>query len=624
MGASRERVTRRAPTRRAPAAARPWLAAMVVLAVGGCAGGNGDPLLEDAANVRQGEPLPYVVAMIGVDQDLETYLRSVSEAVAGSGEPPSSVLALRRRASTDAERLTRALASEGYYDASVRGEAAMGDDGSFELRFTIEPGPRYRLGTIRIESRGEPQSDGADVAAPSATALGLVTGEPAVAQTVLDAEARLVADARRRGHHYAAAGERLAVIDRNAKTLDVTLVLEAGPAISLGPVEVTGIDGIDRGYVDAQIEWATGDRYSPEAITRTRRALVDTGLFQVVDIELPETPPADGVAPVTIRTEQRRHRTISGGVRFQTDAGPGGDIAWEHRNALGAGETFRASLDVDRLNQSLDARLRKPQFYGRDRSLLVEGAAVREDTDAFESTSLDTSFGVEQRFGDTLEGTLGAGLEFSEVSDVDGTERFGLLFVPAQLRYDGTDAPLDASRGARLRLDVTPFWDMFDTALSFQRFRLDGSTYMTLSRSPRLIVAARGALGSLIGVGRDAIPANRRFYAGGGGSVRGIPFQTASPLDGDDEPLGGRSLLELSGEVRYNISETIGVVGFVDAGRAFEASFPDLTEPLVVGAGLGARYYTPIGPLRVDVAVPVDQRDVDDPFQFYISLGQAF
>jgi translocation and assembly module TamA len=134
----------------------------------------------------------------------------------------------------------------------------------------------------------------------------------------------------------------------------------------------------------------------------------------------------------------------------------------------------------------------------------------------------------------------------------------------------------------------------------------------------------RGRVGSITGAPRDSIPANRRFYAGGGGSIRGIPFQTASPLDEDDDPIGGRSLLETAVELRYNITETIGVVAFVDAGRAFEASYPDFSEPLIVGAGLGARYFTPIGPLRVDIAVPVDRRDVDDVLQVYVSLGQAF
>jgi len=608
------------------ATTRPWHAfgALVAssLLLSACADRDADPLARAAAEVRTGTPVPYTVAIEGVgDAELAAFLRSVSETAAAADEPAPSGLALRRRALADESRLTRALGGEGYYDARVESRVADTDNtDDAEVRFAVELGPRYRLAAVEIRVLGAP----AGYAAPTASELGLEIGGPAVAQAILDAETALLERARRAGRAYAELGDRRAVIDRDAKTLAATLAIRPGPVVRLGEVAYTGVEGVDEAFLRARLPWEPGTRYTPELVREARRELVATRLFRTVRVDLPETPPADGTAAVTIVAEQRLHRTVSAGVRFETDGGPGVSAGWEHRNIFGGAERLQVNLDADLLEQSLAASLRTPDFFGRSRSLLLESSVLRESTDAFDSLAVNAGAGVEQRFSDELIGTLGLGLEISEVTEDDSTDNFGLIFVPTTLRFDNTESPLDPVSGVRARAEYTPFWDVFTPGLFFQRVELGGSTYFELADSPRLVLALRGRLGSISGAARDSIPANRRFYAGGGGSIRGIPFQAASPLDDDDDPIGGRSLLEASAELRYNITDTIGVVAFVDAGRAFEASFPDFDEPLIVGAGLGARYFTPIGPLRLDVAVPVDRRDVDDAFQIYISLGQAF
>ncbi len=587
----------------------------------GCTDRGGDPLAEAAAEVRQGIPVAYDVTITGVaDEDLAAFLRSVSVTAAEADEPAPSTLALRRRALEDERRLARAMGGEGYYGATVRAQVDAPDEGDATVTLEIEPGPRYTLARIEIRVRGEAER----YTAPSPASLGLERGEPAVAQRILDAETELLERARAQGHAYAELGERRAVIDREARTLDATLVVEPGPVITLGDVTYTGVDGVDEPFLRERLPFEPGATYTPTLVREARRELVATRLFRTVQVQLPETPPEDGVAEVTIAAEQRLHRTVSAGVRFETDGGPGVSAGWEHRNIFGGAERLQVQLDADLLEQSLSAGLRTPDFFGRSRSLLAEAELLRQTTDAFDSLAIEAGAGVEQRFSPNLTGTLGLGWELSEVSDDSGTDSFGLLFVPATLRYDNTDSPLDPARGVRASLKFTPFWDLFSPGLFFQRTEIGGSSYFELVEEPRLILALRGRLGSITGAARESIPANRRFYAGGGGSIRGIPFQLASPLDADDDPIGGRSLLEAAVELRYNITDSLGVVGFVDAGRAFEASFPDFADPLVVGAGLGVRYFTPIGPLRLDVAVPVDRRDVDDTFQIYVSLGQAF
>ena len=204
------------------------------------------------------------------------------------------------------------------------------------------------------------------------------------------------------------------------------------------------------------------------------------------------------------------------------------------------------------------------------------------------------------------------------------TKEFGLVSLPARLDWDTSDDRLDPSRGGRLKVQNEPFVDTLGEDLRFNRSRVDYAHYLQVHEQPQVVLAGRGAVGTLFGASRENVPASERFYAGGGGSVRGFGYQLAGDLDSKDKPLGGRSLIEMSGEVRVRVTETIGAVAFVDAGTTYASTVPDFDEPLRVGVGPGLRYFSPVGPIRADLGFPLDPRDKDDTFQFYISLGQAF
>jgi translocation and assembly module TamA len=195
--------------------------------------------------------------------------------------------------------------------------------------------------------------------------------------------------------------------------------------------------------------------------------------------------------------------------------------------------------------------------------------------------------------------------------------------VPLYLRRDSTDDLLNPTVGSREALTVTPYQSIAGAReLAFASSRLTGSLYRALDDGARYVAAGYGAIGSILGETRDAIPADKRLYVGGGGSVRGYGFQRAGPLAADNTPLGGRSSLELGTELRVKITETIGIVPFLEAGNAYTGAWPG--GKLLFGAGIGARYYTTIGPVRFDVAFPLEKRSGDSAFQVYISLGQAF
>jgi len=567
--------------------------------------------------------LAYEVVIEGVDDsDLRSLLSEVSESERLIDRPPTSLARLRRRARDDIERLLRVLRSQGYYSGQV--EVALDRDATpIKVTFEVDLGPLYRLGEVQIVV--EPLPDGLVV--PSADEIGLKTGEPAAAQAILDAERALLRRVRQQGFILAELGTRNAVIDRDTDTMDVTLRADPGPLSRFGPVEFDGLATVDEAFAAGRLDWKQGELITPERLDAARASLRETGLFTTVQIALDDEPDKDGELPVTIDVTERKHRSIGVGVRYRTDEGPGGTISWEHRNFFGQGERVAVELDGSFIGASLIGSFRKPDFGRRNQALLSDVKLAYEDTDAYKSKSGRARVGLERKLGEGM--TVAAGISFlgQEVEDKAGdgnTETYGLLSLPARFEWDRSDDLLDPTAGGRLRLDNEPFVDVIGNGLLFNKARVDYSHYLEVVSAPQIVLAGRTAVGSIVGERRGDIPANLRFYAGGGGSVRGFGYQLAGELDDDDKPIGGRSLLELSGEVRIRVTESFGVVGFVDAGTVYSSTTPDFSETLRVGAGPGLRYFSPIGPLRLDVGFPLNPRNSDDSWQLYVSIGQAF
>lgn len=616
---------------------------LLVLLAGGCGRGQGDGLADLFFGEEAGPRLLYEVRFAGpLDAELLTALEAASSTVQERERPPADELQLARRAERDLPRLEAALRGLGYYRgrAEFRVEplgqpaepaAATGFEPesrpppasgpAARVVFAVEPGPRYRLDARQIEITGPAHG----FTPPRPGQLGLDRGAPAVAQAVLDAEAALVRTAQEAGHAFARAGPRTVVVDHDRQTMEVTLRIEPGPVVRYGPLRFEGGEGIAERYLRRLVPVEENARFDPRHLERGRDALAASGLFSAVRVRTADATDPDGRLPVTFELVQRKHRSIGGGVGYVTDEGPNVRAFWEHRNFLGAGERFRADAGVSPIRQSAEASFRKPAFLLRRQALVANAVALAESLDAYDGRSLKLAGGVERRLSRRLEGALGAAYRFADIEDRRGRERFALLSLPAWLAWDGSNDLFDPTEGARLRLDAAPYADMLGLGTRFLKGRVVGTAYYPVWNRPRLVLAGRAATGSIAGAERDVIPADERWYAGGGGSIRGIPFQKAGPLDRRGDPVGGRSFLELSAEVRLNLTDALGLVGFVDAGNAYVDPIPDLGGGLRWGAGLGLRYATPVGPLRLDVAVPLDKKpEIDDPFQLYLSLGQAF
>jgi translocation and assembly module TamA len=567
--------------------------------------------------------LRYTVTIEGVPDDaLRELLLQVSETQRLIDRPPPSLARLRRRAQDDRARLLEVLRSEGYYGGQV--EVAMDNSvRPIRVTFRIELGPVYRLGAVSIEV--EPPEPALRV--PSPQEIGLKPGEPAAARTILDAEQALLNRVRAQGFILAETGLRRAVVDHDTDLMDVTLRIQPGPLSRFGPVSFDGLSTVEQDFVANRLDWKQGELITPARLEEARTSLRETGLFTNVQIGIADELDAQGQLPVTVDLTERKHRSIGLGVRYRTDEGPGGSISWEHRNMFGRGEQVSVEADGSFIGAFLIASFRKPDFGRRNQSLLSDFRLAYDDTDAFESTSARARLGLERQLGDGITVALGVSFLAQEVRDKaqdENSETFGLLSLPARFEWDRSDNRLDPSSGGRLRVENEPFVDVIGNGLLFNKSRVDYAHYLEVVQNPQIVLAGRTALGAMVGESRDEIPANLRFYAGGGGSVRGFGYQLAGQLNDKDDPIGGRSLLELSGEVRVRITESIGAVAFVDAGTVYSSSVPDFSETLRFGAGPGLRYFSPIGPLRLDVGFPLNPRASDDTWQLYISIGQAF
>ncbi len=521
------------------------------------------------------------------------------------------------------------LNAEGYYaataDVTVTLVAARDDDDappgtpSATAVFEVATGPRFAVADYRIVYR-----DIQNAARPETLReAGVEPDQSPRGADIARLEAAVVAALRARGFPSARSLDRRAEADFSEAAATIVFELESGPAARFGSVEWRGLSRTRKGFLNRQIPWEQGERFNRDTLGAYRDTLVETNLFRFIQLE-PGAPDAEGLAPVIATVREAPPRTVSAGVSFATNRGAGGALMWEHRNLWRRGERLRLEADVAQIEQALAAQLRKP--YPRVRLAAFAGAeAARDDNDAFEATRVTVNAGFEKRFRQRWTGRGGLEVETSRSDDVFGETDAVLAAAPFRALWDSIAEPLDPTDGVRVAADVVPVVGDAEGGLAFLRQELTLAAHKPLSDEARIVAAGWGRLGSITGAENAAIPATRRFFAGGGGSVRAYGFQRLGPLDEDNQPIGGRSVLEGGLEVRGRLSRRWGAAAFVEGGTVSASNFPDARERVLAGAGLGARYYTPVGPFRVDIAAPFDRRGgVDNPVQVFVSFGQAF
>lgn len=600
---------------------RPFVLAVVSL-LAGCSETNSlGKILPFSGGAGSG--IPYTVAIEGdIPSGFRQRLQDNSELVQLEREPPASRAALRRRISADVEGLRSVLRSEGYYSGTV--EAVTNEDTEpVSVRLTVSLGPRYRLQSFEIVyvggRAGEPPLP------TDATRFGYHQNMPGRAADVVAISDRLMEHLAQSGRPKAAVVDRKVVVDHDTESVAVRLQVDPGPPARFGMLAIHGLTDVDEDYIRRVIDWPEGQLYDRRLLDAAQRKLIATNLFRSVHLHPADSVTPDGTLPVTADLAESKHRTIAAGINYSTDEGVGGELSWEHRNLSGRQERLRLSAEASKVRQQGSIDFSKPQFLVRDMTLKVNGTGRGQDTDAYKERTASGMIGLEKPFHEIWTTGIGVSADYSRI-DEDGVESiYAVVGLPVNAARDGTDDILDPHKGTRLQLSATPYFATIENDVSFTVFEASGSAYFGLGKERRLVPAIRVRAGSIVGADTGEIPITKRFFAGGGGSVRGYEFQKAGPLDADGDPVGGRSVLETGFELRWRATNRVGFVPFIEGGNVYDGTTPDLGEDLFWATGLGLRYFTIAGPIRLDVAFPLNRRvGIDDDYQIYVSIGQAF
>lgn len=593
--------------------------------------------------------IPYLVDIRVPDSippEMNTLLNEVSKTVQDQDAPPHSPALLNRRARGDIPEMKRVLRSFGFFKGQIQAtvvpptpgfetdpdEVARVQDpdmphkkGPVTVKFKVEPGPRFVLSSPTIVlARDVPAKAPAP---PSPKEAGISDASPYGAQKVVDAGKFILRHYKTMGYPFPRIAHRQVTADFSTHTVQVSFQVIPGPFARFGKTRITGLKTLDPEYVHALLPWKAGQPYDHRLISTARKVLFDTNLFSVVEFQKPKELTNQDRLPITVRLKERAPRTIRLAVEYTTDYGPGISGSWTHRNLFGMAEKLTAGAVFNSKIRTASLRFDKPMFMEKDNTFIAKSAFNDETTDAYDARSVDVSSILQRQITQTLRAGAGLGFRYGRVEP--GTSNmyrtYHLFYVPLRATQDTRKDLLNPTQGYDLSLNMAPYQDVSHGETRFFRYLLAGSTYYNFDSGDKVVVAARAAFGQILGISRDDMPADMRFYAGGGGSVRGYAFQAAGPVRGDI-PLGGLSVLTFSLELRFKITESVGLVPFLDGGAAFPDRVPDFeTQDVLYGAGLGLRYYTAIGPVRLDVAVPINKRKgVDDSFQIYVSLGQSF
>jgi translocation and assembly module TamA len=579
-----------------------------------------------AASAALCVPEAQAAPRAAVEGEMNADLRAaVAAAIGESDRPIQNRFEARRRAQAAAEDAIAVLRSEGYYAYVVEPDVREGDAPVVQ----IAPGPRFAIAEPTITWVGEaPQPE---AAAAAQAALGLEPGRPGRAADVLGAEGRAVSAVQQRGYADAAAEPREVVVDHADDTVRPTFRLAAGQLVRLDGIELSTDGRTRRPWLDRLAPWKEGDVYDPEDVAELERRLLDAGVYESVTVALAPAAnaTAEGLRPVVVSLADRRRRTIELGGSYATEEGFGVDARWTRYNVLGRADTLGLLARLSDLDSRAGATLTLPHWLRPQQTLTTGAAAYRVRTDAYDETGVGVRADVQRRYGRTSYITVGASVDVSQTEEL-GEETLAPLGrdlvtigTLADMSLDRSDDILNPRRGWRLSGRAEPTLLVGDSELGFVRLQAQGSAYYPFGPQARTVVAGRVRLGSILNGGIPAIPASRRFYAGGGGSVRGFAYQSVGPRLSDDRPQGGVSLMELSAEVRHELTAQWGLVAFVDAGAVGTDQFPGPNN-LSIGAGLGVRYNLGFGPIRLDIATPVTRRSGEAPFQIYVSIGQSF
>jgi translocation and assembly module TamA len=641
-------------------------------------------LLYGAPSTYAADPQPYKVEMASTgDSTLNATLKATSELETLRKTAPVGPFGLIGRARGDLERLKTVLESFGYYQSYVEiridglplddpgvGEelTARSKDNDSEVKITFSIGPLYHLRKIEIDGQ---VPEGAD------KILALQSDSPAIASDVLAAGDRLLNWLEDQGYAFAKVDTPIAHEDPPNRVLDVSFHAEPGTRVQIGEIRIRGLKQMKEPVVRKRLLVHTGEQFGATKIEAARKDLLALGVFASVSVRVGTKPDSEGRVPITFTARERPQHAVSLSGAYSSDLGGSTGVSWTKRNVSGKADSLTLSAtainlgggtSTNGIGYDLNGKYLIPDWKERNQSLQVAVGAIRQSLDAYDQTAytgtvtvnrklssiwtVSAGLGIEQERIDQHECAVGQCIEQPDLTcfEVDPTpppdtttpppcdQRFSytLLSLPITALFNttGLDSPLeDATHGVRVSLTVTPTFSFGHPSTRFFVTQGTGSLYfdlntLGLNKTPgRSVLALRALAGLAAGAGEFSLPPDQRFYAGGSGTIRGYRYQSVGPLFPNGNPIGGTAINAGSVEFRQRIGTNFGTAVFLDAGNVSKSLNP-ISGTLKTGAGAGLRYYTPIGPIRLDIALPLQRRTTgfnpDDAFEIYIGLGQAF
>lgn len=594
---------------------------------------------DDSDDLPVTDPLTYTVTLDlsgEGDSDLRDKLLAASALERGKDKPVSGSVGLISLARSDFEQVLGALYEEARYGGvvsiSLAGRkledlAPDTDLKAFEpvpVAISVAPGPQFRFGDVAVVTDEGREFD--------AAAYGLVAGAAAGSTVILSAETQVVRALRELGHPLAKVTSRDVVADHDRSELDVTLHVSAGPVAPFGETSVDGANEVDSDFIAYMAGVESGKTYDPKDLDAAAKRLKALDVFSSATVRGRDTLNPDGSVPVDVSVAERKFRFFGAGATFSSTDGGGLEAYWGHRNLFGRAEKLRVEGSVSRLGNTGEYRdltyrgallFEKPGVLGPASKFSSRLVIAQENPDAYRRFSVNAFAGISRELTDKDTVSVGVDVEYARLTDSFNTDRDTLtVALPIEYVRDARDDRLNPTTGYRLLLGVEPTIETIRSDM-FVKVKGEVSAYRALDDAKRFVLAGRVSGGSIFGADLAAVPANRRFYAGGGGSVRGYGYQGIGPRDINGKPTGGLSHVEASAELRINVTENVGIVPFFDVGMVGADSGFDNAR-LKAGAGIGLRYNTPFGPLRLDFALPLDREANDPKYGIYAGVGQAF
>lgn len=611
------------------------------LAVESLPGAREDDAVSDEAESPETEQtLPddatlhrYRIVLNGLEEIADDQFRERFESLSlleeGKGKG-ANLAQINRRMIEDADLLNRILRGDGYYDAIIRTSVRPPEDGEGKLRATlnVRPGQRYTLAHVllpglAIAERRVPSLEGV---------FPLVPGDPVDADDILAGQVKLAAALGENGFPFSMVNDPVVTIDHEVQKGDLEMVVRSGGYRRFGDIilrdEAASLFSAKHLYRIARFD--RDDVYKASDVEDLRRAIVATGLVSSVSVEPVDQEDGEHAA-VAVSATAAPLRTIAGEVGYGTGEGFRIEASWQHRNFFPPEGAITVRGLLGTREQGAGVVYRRNNFRRRDNILSAGLSARHQNLDAFEAKTISLTASLERQsniiYQKKWSWSIGTELIASRERDIFGaiqseTERDYLIAaLPGSVTYDASDDLLDPTTGFRLGMRLSPELAWQKGTFTYVRAQVDGSAYVPLGEN--IVLASRARLGSILGgVDSGRIAPSRRFYAGGGASVRGYGYQAIGPRDPNNDPLGGKSLAEFSLEARVRFG-VFGVVPFVDAGNISSGFLPKLSN-VRVGAGVGLRYYSNFGPIRIDVGTPINPQPGDSRIAVYVSLGQAF